>query len=154
MAPALVYFIILGFHGLFESVNSKVSLPLIKSGKIYIIFALLLLLVSGVTFTCHTPPQKSFVTKIGYSANWIETFDHNYQDKTFASDYPNALSWYLKKEVKGAFPRLYPRTSGLSQYLKQQGVDYYVDSLSYPKPSIEGYIPIKRFEMVTIYKRI
>jgi hypothetical protein len=37
--------------------------------------------------------------------------------------------------------------------LKQQNVKYYVDSLSNPKPYIEGYTPIKTFEMVTVYRR-
>ncbi|NYT18341.1 MAG: glycosyltransferase family 39 protein [Methanobacteriales archaeon] len=151
MAPALVYFLILGWSELLATLSTWK--PGLNSRWIYLALALVLLGSTTITYAGHTP-QKVFVVYLEDAGNWITQQDPQYRDQVLASDYSSALSWYLKKDVKGAFPRLYRTPQDFAVYLQSQDVDYYVDSLSNPKPDLPGYQPVANFRMVTVYRRI
>lgn len=151
MAPALAYFLILGVNELLTTLGTK--RPSLNSRWIYLALALVLIGSSTITYAGHTP-QKIFVLYLEDASSWISQQDPQYQDKVLASDYSSAMSWYLKKDVKGAFPRLYRSPEDFAGFLQSQGVDYYVDSLSNPKPDLPGYQKVAHFQMVTIYRRI
>jgi 4-amino-4-deoxy-L-arabinose transferase-like glycosyltransferase len=151
MAPALAYFLILGVGELLSTLSTW--RPGLNSRWIYLALALVLLGSTTITYAGHTP-QKVFVVYLEDAGNWITQQDPQYRDLVIASDYSSALSWYLKKDVKGAFPRLYRTPEDFAGYLQSQEVDYYVDSLSNPKPDLPGYQRVASFQMVTIYRRI
>nr|WP_319372591.1 glycosyltransferase family 39 protein [uncultured Methanobacterium sp.] len=155
MAPAFAYFIILGFSEFLKIIDRLK--PTIKKSSlrrcgVYLIFALLLLSTATATYIGHTP-KKTFTVDIDSSSNWIKEYDPQYPNKNIRSDYPNAVSWYLKMEVLGAYPRLFNTTSEFADYLKNNEVDYYIDSTSKSHPNIEGYNIIKSFGVVAIYQR-
>jgi hypothetical protein len=153
MAPAFVYFIILGFSGFMKIIGPKIKYNNIRSWGIYIILALVFLSSATATYMGHSP-KKTFTVDIGESCEWIIENDPNYQDKVIASDYPNAVTWYLKKEILGGYPRLFNSPDEFADYLQINGVDYYIDSISNPHPDINGYRIIKSFGVVVIYQKI
>jgi hypothetical protein len=152
MAPAFVYFIILGFSVFVNIIKPKIKYNNIKTWGIYIILALVFLSSATATYMGHTP-KKTFTVNIGESCEWIIENDPDYQDKTISSDYPNAVTWYLKKEILGGYPRLFNSQDEFAAYLQTNGVDYYIDSLSNPHPDINGYRIIKSFGVVVIYQK-
>ncbi|EKQ51469.1 MAG: hypothetical protein B655_2195 [Methanobacterium sp. Maddingley MBC34] len=153
MAPALVYFIILGFSGFIKMIEPKIKYENMRSWGIYIILALVFLSSATATYMGHTP-KKTFTVDIGNSCEWIMENDPNYQDKVISSDYPNAVTWYLKKEILGGYPRFFNSPDEFADYLQKNDVDYYIDSLSNPHPDLNGYRIIKSFGVVVIYQKI
>lgn len=151
MAPALAYFLILGLSELLTTLSTRK--PVLKSKWFYLALVLVFLGSTTITFVGHTP-QKVFVVYLEDASDWITQQDPQYRDKVIASDYSSAMSWYLKKDVKGAFPRFYRTPEDFAGYLQSQDVDYYVDSLSNPKPDLPGYQRVASFQMVAIYRRI
>jgi 4-amino-4-deoxy-L-arabinose transferase-like glycosyltransferase len=151
MAPALAYFLILGISELLTTLRTRK--PSLNSRWIYLVLVLVLLGSTTITYAGHTP-QKVFVVYLEDAGDWITQQDPQYRDRVIASDYSSALSWYLKMDVQGAFPRLYLTPGDFAGYLQSQEVDYYVDSLSNPKPDLPGYQKVASFLMVTIYRRI
>ena len=152
MAPALAYFIILGFSEVINKISPMIKNKNLKSWGIYSLIALIFLSSAAVTYTGHLP-KKTFTVDIGDASNWIKENDHNYKNKTIYSDYPPAVNWYLKEGINGAFPRFYNSSIEFSNFLQQNNVDYYIDSLSVPKPDLKGYYIIKNFGNVAIYKK-
>jgi hypothetical protein len=156
MAPALVYFIILGFSefmNLIEPRIKSVKHTNFRTGVVYLIIALIFLSSATATYVGHTP-KKTFTVDIGYSSDWIKEYDHDYQNKIISSDYPNAVSWHLKKEILGGFPRFFNNQDDFAEFLQKNGVDYYIDSTSTPHPDLKGYHIIKSFGVVAIYERV
>jgi len=153
MAPAVAYFLILGLSELLTALRTHTKKPSLESKWVYLALVLVLLSSATATYAGHTP-KKVFVLYLEDASEWIMEQDPQYQNKIISSDYSSAMSWYLRKDVKGAFPRLYQTPEEFSRVLQSQNADYYVDSLSNPKPDIPGYQPVQTFQMVTIYRRI
>ena len=152
MAPALAYFIILGLSEFLEKLGPKMKGSNIKLWMIYFIISLIFLSSAVATNVSHQP-KKSFTMDIQDACKWLTEYDPNYKNKIIASDYPTAVSWNLKKDVRGEFPRLYKSTEVFSEVLHRDGVDYYIDSTSRPHPVLNGYHIIKTFRVVAIYER-
>jgi hypothetical protein len=106
-----------------------------------------------LTYIGHTP-KKTFTKDIGDASNWIKGYDPDYTDKIIFSDYPPAVSWYLKKGINGGFPRFYKNPDDFANALQNKSADYYIDSLSEPKLNLKGYQLIKNFGNVAVYKRV
>jgi 4-amino-4-deoxy-L-arabinose transferase-like glycosyltransferase len=153
MAPAFTYFIILGLSQFVNEIRPKIKYSNIKSWTIYLIVALVFLSSATATYIGHTP-KKTFTVDISDSSDWIKNNDPNYNEKIISSDYPNALSWYLNKEILGGFPRFFNNSNDFADYLHNNSVDYYIDTISSPHPYLEGYIIVKSFGVVAIYKKI
>jgi hypothetical protein len=153
MAPALAYFLILGLSEFINKIKPKIKNKDLKSWGIYSIIALIFLSSAMVTYIGHTP-KKTFTKDIGDASNWIKGYDPDYTDKIIFSDYPPAVSWYLKKGINGGFPRFYKNPDDFANALQNKSADYYIDSLSEPKLNLKGYQLIKNFGNVAVYKRI
>ena len=154
MAPALAYFIVLGLSEFVTIFEAKIKIKNYKAGLICLFIALILLSCSTATYIGHTP-KKTFTIDIDHSCQWIKSYDPEYRDKIICSDYPNAVNWYLKKEIRAGFPRLYNNYDDkFEDYLKQIGADYYIDATRKNHPEIKGYRIIKTFGVVAIYERI
>jgi hypothetical protein len=154
MTPAFVYFLLLGiseFMGLVIRIKPQFYSNFRKCG-VYLIIALVLLSFSTATYVGHAP-KKAFTVDIGYSSDWLKDYDPQYQDKIIRSDYPNAVSWYLRMDVTGAYPRLFNTTDQFNDYLKNNSVDYYIDSTRQPHPNLNNYRIIKTFGVVAIYQK-
>jgi 4-amino-4-deoxy-L-arabinose transferase-like glycosyltransferase len=152
MAPALVYFIILGLSEFINKINPRIKNKNLKSWGIYSIIALIFLSSAAVTYIGHTP-KKTFTVDIGDASNWIKEHDPDYKNKIIYSDYPPAVSWYLKKQVNGAYTRLYSNSEEFSKRLQKKDAYYYIDSLSEPKPDLDGYHIVKTFGTVAVYEK-
>ena len=100
MAPALVYFLILGFDELLNIIRARK--PGFNGKWIGLTLVLILLTSTTITYAGHTP-QKVFVVYLEDAGVWITQQDPQYQDRIIASDYSTALSWYLKKDVQALF---------------------------------------------------
>lgn len=154
MAPALAYFIVLGLSESIPLIESKIKLINVKSGLIYVFIALIFLSCSTATFFGHSP-KKTFTIDIEHSCQWINSSDLVYKDKVICSDYPNAVNWYLKKEIKGGYPRLYnDNDDKFEDYLKKIDADYYIETTRKAHPKIKGYRIIKTFGVVAVYHKI
>lgn len=153
MAPAFVYFMILGLSEFINAIEPKLKNHKLKSWGIYLIIALMFISTSTATYIGHTP-QKCFTKDIENASIWIKENDPNYVNKTIYSDYPNAVTWYLKKEVRGLFPRFYNDSDDFANVLLKNNADYYIDSLSNPKKALKGYKIISQSGNVVIYMKI
>jgi hypothetical protein len=153
MAPALAYFIILGLSEFVDRIKPKIKNSNIKSWGIYLIISLIFLSSAVATNISHQP-KKSFTVDIEHASNWLTEHDPGYKNKVIASDYPNAVSWNLKRPVLGLFPRLYKNTEVFSTVLKRNHVNYYIDTISKSHPNIKGYHIIKTFNVVSIYENV
>jgi 4-amino-4-deoxy-L-arabinose transferase-like glycosyltransferase len=152
MAPALAYFIILGLSEFIDKIKPQIKNSNIKPWGIYLIISLIFL-SSAVASNISHQPKKSFTVDIEHASNWLVEHDPGYKNKVIASDYPNAVSWNLKKPVLGKFPRLYNSTEVFSTILQKKGVNYYIDTTSKTHPNIKGYHIIKTFRVVAIYEK-
>src|SRR5690606_14875735 len=120
------YFIVLGLSEFIRKFRSKIKDKNVKPGLICLLIALILLSCSTATFIGHTP-KKTFTIDIDHASQWIKGYDPDYKDKIISSDYPNAVNWYLKKDIRAGFPRLYNNnTDKFEDYLQQIGADYYI----------------------------
>ncbi|HOI40661.1 MAG TPA: glycosyltransferase family 39 protein [Methanobacterium sp.] len=154
MAPTVAYFIVLGLRESINLLKPRLKFVNVKSGLICLLLALFLLSCSTVTFIGHAP-QKTFTIDIDHSCQWIKSYDPEYNDKVICSDYPNAVNWYLKKEIRAGFPRLYNNYDDkFEDYLKKIDADYYIDATRKNHPEIKGYRIIKTFGVVAIYQKI
>jgi hypothetical protein len=153
MAPALTYFIILGLSEVVDRITPAIKSSNLKNWGIYLIIGLVLLSVSTATYIGHSP-KKTFTVDIGNASEWITNYDTDYKNKTIGSDYPNAVTWYLHKNIVGGFPKFYNNSDEFADYLQKSGVYYFIDSTSQPHPDLKGYLIIKTFGVVAIYKKI
>ncbi len=153
MAPALTYFIILGLREVLERIKPSIKSSNVRNWGIYLIIGLLLLSLSTATYIGHTP-KKTFTVDIGNASQWIINYDADYKNKTIGSDYPNAVTWYLHKNIVGGFPKFYNNSDEFADYLQKSGVYYFIDSTNQPHPNLEGYHIIKTFGVVAIYEKI
>ena len=151
MSPALAYFIILGLSIVIEKYKFKFKQEKLKSGGLYFIVGLVFLSSITAVNLGHTP-KHGYGFYIQSSSDWLMEYDPNYQDKVIYSDYDPALTWSLKKEVKFGVPRLYTSSEAFSNYLIGNNADYYIDTLSNPKPDIPGYHIIKNITSISIYE--
>ncbi|MGF7119017.1 glycosyltransferase family 39 protein [Methanobacterium oryzae] len=153
MAPAFVYFIILGLSEFINVIKPKIRNQKLKSPGIYLIIVIIFISISTPTYTYHTP-KKCFTVDIENASIWLKENDPTYMNKNVYSDYPNAVTWYLKKDVKGLFPRFYKDSDDFANVLLKNNADYYIDSLSSPKKTLKGYKLVHQSGNVTIYKKI
>lgn len=152
MAPAFTYFIVLGLNEFMSKIKPKIKNESLKSWSIYVVVALIFLSTSTATYIGHTP-KKCFTLDIEDASNWLKEHDPNYKDKIIYSDYGPAASWYLKREINGGFPISMTTDELFSKMLQKNKVDYYIDSLSKPKPELAGYHIIKITGQVAIYEK-
>jgi len=152
MAPAFAYFVILGLREFVNIFKTKIKNKELKSWGIYLAVALIFLSSSTATYVGHTP-KKCFTLDIGDASNWLKEYDPEYRDKIIYSDYGPAASWYLKRDINGGFPISNTRPVLFSRLLQKKNVNYYIDSLSQPKPELNGYHIIKIIGQVAIYEK-
>ncbi len=152
MTPAFAYFIILGLSEFIDRIKPRIKNKNLRSWGIYSIIALIFLSSATATYIGHTP-KKCFTLDIGEASSWLKDYDPDYKDKIIYSDYQPAVSWYLKRATNGGFPIYLTKTILYSKLLQKNNVDYYIDSLSEPKPDLEGYHIIKNINNIAIYEK-
>jgi 4-amino-4-deoxy-L-arabinose transferase-like glycosyltransferase len=153
IAPALAYFIFLGLSVLIEKYKYKIKRDSLKSWGLYLIIGMIFLTSTAVTFAGHTP-NTCLIKYIEPTAQWLEDYDPQYQDKIIFSDYSPAVSWSMKKTVFTGVLRDYTDTDEFSSMLINSGAEYYIDVLSDTKPTLTGFRVIKETDLITVYQRI
>nr|WP_319373680.1 glycosyltransferase family 39 protein [uncultured Methanobacterium sp.] len=153
VAPALAYIIFLGLSVLIERYKPKIKKESLKSGGLYLIIGMLCLTSTAVTFAGHTP-NTCLIKYVEPTAQWLEDYDPQYQDKIIFSDYSPAVSWTMKKTVFTGVLRDYNNADEFSSMLVNSGAEYYIDVLSDTKPTLTGFQVINKTDLITVYQRI
>jgi len=153
VAPALAYFIFLGLSILIERYKSRIKRDSLKSWGLYLIVGLVFLSSTAVTFAGHTP-NTCLIKYVEPTAQWLDDYDPQYQDKIIFSDYSPAVSWSMRKMVITGVLRDYNNVDEFSSMLIDSDAEYYIDVLSETKPSLQGYRVINKTDLITIYQRI
>ena len=104
MAPALSYFLILGFNKILQSFNLKS----LKSSKFIsnalTISLIVIMLISAFSYLPgiyeHTNLDRMVAEDSENSSHWLMNYDHNYKNKIIYADLGPFFSWYLKMNVK------------------------------------------------------
>ena len=169
MAPAFIYFLIRGFKFFVE--RFKLEYKNLNLTKLVLSVVLIVMLFSSTVAYLYYMPEDRISIKednqdIYLASNWIMEQDPGYENKTIFSDYWPFFSWYLKTNVR-AMPAFrnnkiyYYRlkdynidSSTIMQYdkeLSDNNVDYYLSYI--PGLNLTSYKPVKRFGLITIYKR-
>lgn len=169
MAPAIAYFLILGFNFVLNRFKLKfkdMKLSLVISG-IVIIMILFSTSICLSEMPNRLVAEKSIDDNIVAATNWLKEYDPLYKNKVIYSDYWPYFSWYLKTNVK-AMPDFkdnktyYYRLNGTkvgnvdnifyNKELNENNVDYYFsDKTGF---NLTFYKPIMKFGEITIYERI
>jgi 4-amino-4-deoxy-L-arabinose transferase-like glycosyltransferase len=169
MAPATVYFLILGFSEISTKLKFKIKIKNLTSILSLILIAIML--VSTISYVPgiinNNEPTKEKVEMSVLASNWLKNYDPNYKNKVIYADYWSYFSWYLKMDVKPML--VYKDGEAYTYQLK----DYKVDKLSniaYNNElnqnnayyyfsnreclNLAYYKPIKQFGFITLYQRI
>ncbi|WP_394700813.1 glycosyltransferase family 39 protein [uncultured Methanobacterium sp.] len=153
IAPALAYFIFLGLSVLIEKYKYKIKKESLRSWGLYLIIGMIFLTSTAVTFAGHTP-NTCLIKYIEPTAQWLEEYDPQYQDKIIFSDYSPAMSWSLNTTVFTGVLRDYSDENEFSSMLINSGAEYYIDVLSETKPTLNGFRVIKETDLIRVYQRI
>jgi 4-amino-4-deoxy-L-arabinose transferase-like glycosyltransferase len=175
MAPAVAYFLILGFSEISIRLNFKTGFRKIKNRNLTSNLLSLLLIVIFLASTINYVPEildKNYMTKekADYSAsasNWLKNYDPDYKNKIIYADYWTYFAWYLKMDVKPmpVFKDGKAYSYQLKDYevdelsnkayndeLNRNNVDYYFSNRK--GLNLTYYRPIKQFGFITLYERI
>jgi 4-amino-4-deoxy-L-arabinose transferase-like glycosyltransferase len=180
MAPALAYFMILGWN----EFSTKIKFRIKKYHFYSILNVLLVLILLTFTFSFiyqvdHDPishgenfkvyPDKFLIKGKPYSGElyfetykiqellkvviWLKDYDPEYKKKIIYSDYfwPH-LSWYLKTSVKGIPDK---KNKDVNSELVKEGADYYISINN--KMNLKDYKEVSEFKtsfgVIIVYAR-
>lgn len=153
IAPALAYFTFLGLSVLIERYKSRIKKDSIRSWGLYLMVGLVFLTSTTVTFAGHTP-NTCLIKYVEPTAQWLEDYDPQYQDKVIFSDYSPAVSWSMKKMVFTGVLRDFNNVDEFSSMLIESNAEYYIDVFSETKPTLQGYQAVNKTDLITVYQRI
>lgn len=153
ITPALAYFTFLGLSVLIERYKSRIKKDSIRSWGLYLMVGLVFLTSTTVTFAGHTP-NTCLIKYVEPTAQWLEDYDPQYQDKVIFSDYSPAVSWSMKKMVFTGVLRDYNNVDEFSSMLIESNAEYYIDVFSENKPALQGYQAVNKTDLITVYQKI
>lgn len=152
MAPALSYFLILGFSEIKRIWDIKIKYKNI----LYNLLALLLVLMVVVSVVDYIPaikenesPNTEKLNDIQMASQWLKLNDPQYYDKKTSADLWPFFSWYLKMNVSQV--PLFNTQESYENWLNTDNPDYYLSIVE--GLNLTNYNQIKQFGIVTIYKR-
>lgn len=170
MAPALVYFLILGINNISDSIKLKIRNINVTSHLFSIILIFIVLL--SLTFYLPSIQEENDNLKIMnenacLASQWLINYDPNYKTKVIYSNLWPYSGWYMKMSI-GMMPifksgqTYYTGAKDYSpdqqdcietnNYLVNNSVYYYFSSLQ--ELNLTSYKPIKQFGNIIIYKRV
>jgi hypothetical protein len=155
MAPAFIFFVILGLNEISGKFKVKVRninlIPLILS-----LILIIMVLAPTISWIEHnysisktSDSQYEEVKDSIAASQWLIANDPNYKTKNIYSDYlwPH-LSWYLKTNVK---PIPLTETRSINYELSKYDIDYYF--INNFKLNSTSYKKINQFGNITVYKK-
>ncbi|NYB51983.1 MAG: glycosyltransferase family 39 protein [Methanobacteriaceae archaeon] len=152
MAPALSYFLIVGFSGIKKIWGFKNQ----NKNLIYNILVLLLvvmMLISAVDYMQGILDSESQnaekLKNIKMASEWLKVNDPHYIEKTISSDEWPYFSWYLKTNVRAV--QLFNHKEDYENSLNSDNADYFLTVRE--GLNLTNYRLIKQFGYITIYKR-
>ncbi|MGC9516143.1 MAG: glycosyltransferase family 39 protein [Methanomicrobiales archaeon] len=157
--PALAYFLALALNCLANKIPYK---RYIKNGDsrtnyssvILSLFIVCIMLFSSLSFINEMPRSYYWIDNEEAAADFLISYDPDYQSKVIVADRGPAFSWYLKKRVYTRIPRNFKTNQDFYQELDNLNADYYIDVLKNPKLEIPGYVKIKTIGIIAIYQKI
>ena len=170
MAPSVAYFIILGLSAISNSLKFMIRNKNIVF-SVFAIFLTSILLISTATQipnVLHANNDKAIANEqFELASQWFINYDPDYKNQNIYSDlWPN-FSWYLKTNVKpvpifkdnqtlyngGVNNNTFNQkdSNQFNNYLINNNADYYLSVR--PGLNLTSYTPIKKFGIVTIYKK-
>ena len=171
MAPPVIYFMILGLHEISNAFNLRIK----DRNVIFPVLAIMLTVIIVLSTATQIPnilqANNDKVTtneQIELASQWFVSYDPNYKNQNIYSDlWPN-FSWYLKTNVKpvpifknnqtikegGVTNNTFNQADSnqYNNYLLTNNADYYL--CVRPGLNLTSYNPIKKFGIITIYKKI
>ncbi len=171
MAPPVVYFMILGLHEISNAFNLRIKDRNVIFPVLVIMLTVIILLSTATQISNILLVNNDKVTaneQIELASQWFTSYDPNYKNQNIYSDlWPN-FSWYLKTNVKpvpifknnqtikdgGVTNNTFNQADSnqYNNYLLTNNADYYL--CIRPGLNLTSYDPIKKFGIVTIYKKI
>ncbi len=152
MAPALTYFLILGF----SQIKRLWSLESKYKNRAYNIFAVILVVMMLVAAADYIPGIYDHESQnvvelndIKMASQWLEVNDPQYFDKNISSDQWPYFSWYLKTNVKQV--QLSNSNPDYENNLNTDNANYFLTVKE--GLNLTNYQLIKQLGYVTIYKR-
>ena len=152
MAPALSYFLILAFNEIWNLWTLKSN----YQNLIYwtLIALLVVMTISSAVISIHEIPDNE--SQIKYISNniqivsqWLKDNEPQYTDKIIYSEQWPEFSWYLRTHVR-QIPS-FNTTESYENMLNTDKADYYISFKE--ELNLTNYQPIKKFGIITIYKR-
>lgn len=170
MAPAVSYFLVLGFSKISGEFNLKVNNFNLTS-YLFSIILMIIILASAFSYipgiSGHEKLAKDVANDSAAASVWLMNYDLSYKNKTIYADYGPYLSWYLKTNVKN-MPvfmdgQMYDykikgyniTEKDMIEYnneLIKNNAEYYFSTKS--NLNLTNYKVIRQFGNITIYIRI
>ncbi|GAB4312148.1 MAG: hypothetical protein Kow0019_10930 [Methanobacteriaceae archaeon] len=147
MAPAFVYFVILGISEISNKFKIK-NLNLVS----WVLSLILILIVLSSTFSyihAFTDKPDYIVKDSKTTSEWFKNYDPDYKSKLIYSDLWPTFSWYLKTDVK-PMP-FFKDNRAFNHELQKYDVDYYLTV--YGNRNLTSYEKVGQFGTVTVFKK-
>ncbi|MFA0833705.1 MAG: glycosyltransferase family 39 protein [Methanobacterium formicicum] len=152
MAPALTYFLILGFIQIkrFWTLESKYKNMVYNIFAVILVFMMLIAAADYITgIYDHESQNVVELNEIKMASQWLEVNDPQYLDKNISSDQWPYFSWYLKTNVTQV--QLSNSNKDYENNLNTDNANYFLTVKE--GLNLTNYQLIKQFGYVTIYKR-
>ncbi|AUB56984.1 hypothetical protein BK008_00710 [Methanobacterium sp. MZ-A1] len=152
MAPALTYFLILGFSQIKRlwGLESKYKN---MAHNIFAVILVFMMLVAAADYIQgiydHESQNVVELNDIKMASQWLKVNDPQYFDKNISSDQWPYFSWYLKTNVKQV--QLSNNNKDYENNLNTDNANYFLTVKE--GLNLTNYQLIKQFGYVTIYKR-
>lgn len=170
MAPAVTYFLTLGFFSVVERFKWKYkNFNLVKLGLISFLLVIILFSSSYYLFSMHNgrSGDKTINDETLAASNWFKDYEPEYKNKIIYADLWPYFNWHMKtkivpmpvfKEGKLYYYRLnnykVDNNSNIqyNKILNENNVDYYLSDKK--GLNLTSYKQVNQFGRVTIYQRI
>ncbi|CDG64942.1 putative membrane protein [Methanobacterium sp. MB1] len=154
MAPALVYFLILGLN----QIAGKLKISFRKVNITSYILPLLLLMVALLSTNNYlidmdhsmddNNANKDLVDKMELAANWLKEYDPQYSTKKIRSNQWPAMVWNLRTYMDKQ--PTWKTTEMVLHELEKNDIDYYISTEAL---NSEAYPRVAQFGAVSIYQK-
>ncbi|RJS49574.1 MAG: hypothetical protein CIT03_01925 [Methanobacterium sp.] len=149
MAPAFVFFVILGLSEISSKLKLRIKNVNLTSWALSLII-IFLILSSAVSYLHAMPQTEDYIVRDSkLAAQWFQKYDPDYENKLIYSDGWPALSWYLGTEVK-PMP-VFKDFKAFNHELQKYGVDYYITL--YGDRNLTAYDQVGQSGTVSIFKK-
>lgn len=171
MYPALTYFLIRGIYWALSELKANFKgKNLTRYFLAFVLMVIMLLSLFTHFSNIEKDNQKNKLMNEDAleASNWLINYDFEYKSKVIYADMWPFFSWYLQMDVKkmpifknnqklyagGIKDKNFTQEdlTAINNELNRIAPDYYISIL--PNMNFTSYVPIKKFRLITIFKRV